>query len=261
MHFIVKTSGRADFALKELNISTRGIKNLFEEGRVLKGKKKLKQGEPVAIGEKLEILFPEEDASGFDLEIVHEENDFLIINKPTAIHSVSVKLSNISIEGELKKKYPNYKMISRLDLETSGLIIALKDGIKKDKFVEIKKGYQALTKGKPELGLITAPIYLKRDADKVYLEEVKDSKRVDSATNVLAAKSYQNANLVEVEILSGARHQIRVHLASLGEPLIGDYKYGSKENLLDYIPDSIRPFLLHAFKVTFKDGQVITKEI
>lgn len=170
-----------------------------------------------------------------DLEIVYEDNNILIINKPTNIEVTG----NNSLTTLIHKKYSSFEFLPmpchRLDRNTTGLIIFAKNelslNILLDKFKnhEIEKHYLALVHGIPEIPKRKMESYLFKDSSKslVYISDTPKkgySKIITSYT--LLEKYSNNTSLLDIEIETGKTHQIRAHLAHIGLPIIGDGKYG-----------------------------------
>lgn len=201
-------------------------------------------------------------------EILYEDKDLLVINKPAGmmVHSTDCQLP--TVVDWLLKNYPEIKnvgddpearpgIVHRLDKDTSGVMIAARnqkafDYLKK-LFQEhkIKKTYIALVWGKvtPKSGIIEKPIGLKSGTIKrtTYLKSARMIKEAKTAYKVLKFIKLkdQDFTLLEVEPLTGRTHQIRVHLASISHPVVGDKLYGKSKVLkLD------RQFL-HAASVEF----------
>lgn len=197
------------------------------------------------IGDEVVIEIPAEE--GFEtlaavdepLTIVHEDEHFLVLNKPFGVASIpSVNHSNTManfVKGYyVKQDYENQQVhiVTRLDRDTSGLMLFAKHGYahaRLDKQLQkksIEKRYFALVKGKGELakeGEIIAPIA--RDEDSIITRRVaKGGKYAHTSYRVVA--SYGEIHLVDIRLHTGRTHQIRVHFSHIGFPLLGDDLYG-----------------------------------
>ncbi len=204
----------------------------------------------------------------YHLDIVHEDEDILIVNKPVGLLTHPDK-------SEYKKTLSSYvnvylsdyasrtfkpASIQRLDKNTSGLIIFAKnyDTLKRMNELlrkrEIKKYYLTVVEGLME-GEREVKGYIVKDErsnrSTLYNNSVKDSKQVHTIFRTL--KSNEKFSLLEVELLTGRSHQIRASLEAIGHPIVGDKKYGGK-SLKD-----VERYLLHAYKVEF-EGKEYAKE-
>ena len=197
------------------------------------------------IGDRVTIDIPAEE--GFEtleaidrsLDILYEDDHFLVLNKPYGVASIpSVNHSNTIanfIKGYyVKQGYENQQVhiVTRLDRDTSGLMLFAKHGYahaRLDKQLQrksIEKRYFALVKGNGDLepeGEIIAPIA--RDVDSIITRRVaKGGKYAHTSYKVVA--SYEDIHLVDIQLHTGRTHQIRVHFSHIGFPLLGDDLYG-----------------------------------
>ena len=197
-----------------------------------------------------------------DLNIIYEDEDILVINKPAdmPVHPSAGNYENTLANGIAwyfaeKGEDFVYRCINRLDRDTSGLTIVAKHAVSAAilgqmvrakaeqglKAPGIHRTYLALVEGKvvPVSGVIDAPIARQEDR---CLRRVVDFKRGDRAvTHYRVLTGWQTGNaqkfrsLVKLQLETGRTHQIRVHMAYLGHPLVGDFLYNPAygENQID----------------------------
>jgi 23S rRNA pseudouridine1911/1915/1917 synthase len=203
----------------------------------------------------LEIYLPEKENPNIisvdkPLEIVYEDKHLLIVNKPVNLSTQpSKKYAEDNLIGRIKHYYQkagikaNIHIVTRLDFGTSGLVLVAKNAhlhyLLQE--TEIEKVYVAETEGHLEKkeGRITFPI--KRLAgDRLRRTAAEDGKA--SLTLYRVLKEFPETSLLELIIKTGRCHQIRVHLATLGHPVVGDKLYGKGGEILR----------LHAYQLHFK---------
>ena len=258
MNYIVEkedTSKRLDVYLSEKNadITRSYIKNLIDEGKILVNSKKVKSGYKVKFNDSIDVEIVEKQAENIvpediPLNIVYEDDDIIIINKEkgmvvhpangnytgTVVNSLmnSHKDSLSSINGVIRPG-----IVHRIDKDTSGIIVVAKNDkahkILADQFKvhSIKRKYIALVKGiiKENNITIDKPIGRStRDRKKMAITD-KNSRRAVTHISVLKRFYTSNVTLIEAELETGRTHQIRVHMASLHHPLVGDEVYGKRD--------------------------------
>ncbi len=172
------------------------------------------------------------------LDIIYEDDNILVINKPVNIEVVGEN----SLTNIVHKLYSDsgFKPMPchRLDRNTTGLILYAKNSealeILLDKFKkhEIEKHYKALVYGIPKENSKRMESYLFKDNKKsmVYISDIPKKGYVKIITSyTILEKKQDNTCVLDIEIETGKTHQIRAHLAHLGFPIIGDGKYGKND--------------------------------
>ncbi len=231
------------------------------DGQLVRPKYSVKPGQRIEViippPEKLELV-PEE----VPFEILYEDEDLAVINKPpgivvhpaaghtrgTLVHGLLAKLKGLSgIGGELRPG-----IVHRLDKDTSGLLVIAKNDLthqaltKQFKAREVKKVYLALVHGVPRKkeGRIDLPI----GRHPVHRKKMSTKARVsrEAVTLWRVIKTFKKAALIEAQPLTGRTHQIRVHLAAIGHPIVGDPLYGGQRPQGPKAPRQ----MLHAFKLS-----------
>lgn len=236
------------YFLKNFGLSERYISSLrkqagliFKNNEIANTKTPLKKGDKIKLAlttTKKTIIKP----NNLKLDIVYEDEFLLIVNKPSLLSSSPSKShydENLAgaIVNYMYKKDANFvlRMINRLDKDTSGMIIVAKDLITYSKINNIDKTYHAIVSGKIEKNLV-----IDKPIKTINNEGINEIKRVISAdgrsakTFVTPIKPLNDATLVKIKLEQGRTHQIRVHLSSIGHPLIGDNVYGVKSNLISH---------------------------
>lgn len=185
------------------------------------------------------------------LNILYEDNHYMVLNKPSGLKTIPTgyndfkSLYNAVLSYFIKNKIDGtIHFINRLDKDTEGLLIVAKDkysaAILSKNLCNINKYYIAECSGIiKENGIIDAPIK-KGDG----IKRVVDSTGKKSITEYEVIRIKDNTTILKLKLLSGRCHQIRVHLSSIGHPIIGDSLYGSgtKLHLTSYILDFVDPF-------------------
>ncbi|MFA4999154.1 MAG: RNA pseudouridine synthase [Parcubacteria group bacterium] len=216
-----------------------------------------------------------------EIKIIYESPDFVVLNKPAGVlmHGVKIKSDKIREEPTLAdwitKKYPEIEkvgddpktrpgIVHRLDKETSGVVVVAKTQeyfeYLKNLFGEkgIMKKYIALVHGevKSDKGIIEKPIGIKSGTVKRTIHGGKMIK--EAITEYKVIKRYEGYTLLEASPKTGRTHQIRVHLASIGHPVVGDKLYGGKKEKRSLLKPE-RQFL-HAAEIKFeaKPGELVT---
>lgn len=188
----------------------------------------------------------------FEHNIIYEDENLIAINKPEGLASIhSNNGKELNLQSLLQEKYNcKFFVLHRLDKEVSGIILYAKNS-KTHKFIntqfqirEVKKTYIALVHGevKEKSGLINKPIKEFGSGRMGVDETGKESK---TFFNVI--KNYNKYTLLELQPLTGRKHQLRVHLYSIGHPIVGDLKYGDK-----LIQKNYPRLMLHAESISLK---------
>ena len=239
-------------------------KNITLNGKKAEGKEKLLSGDAISLflsDETIASFKQAVDVKEYEtayaklkgIEVLYEDEHVVIMNKPAGILSQKAKEGDISVNewliGYLLKKgavtntgLSTFKpsVCNRLDRNTMGLITGAKTlagSQKLNRLIssrEVKKFYRLIVKGRMDPATHKGELlegYLTKDekSNKVTLSPQKTGEDASYIqTRYYPVKSFSDRTLVEVELITGKSHQIRAHMASIGYPLLGDYKYGDK---------------------------------
>jgi len=242
------------------SIIKRGGGRLLLDGRPTKTVDEIKQGQ------KITVIMPNEESneilpfSDLPIDVLFEDDNFLVVNKPAGVTSVPGKADRETtmvnrVKGYLRSTgavdlVPH--VVTRLDRFTSGVALLAKHRFahglldKALKTHSVDKRYYAIVDGilEDDYGMVDAPIG--RMDDDFIRREVRDDGK-NSQTEYWVVKRFANQTLVRVQLLTGRTHQIRVHFKYIGHPLVGDEIYGGP---LDRGADRQ---MLHAYWISWFD--------
>lgn len=191
------------------------------------------------------------------LSILYEDRDILVVEKEAGLLTVSSEkvventayfLLNEYVRKGNQKSRNRVFIVHRLDRDTSGIIVFAKTESAKlflqDEWQNFQKKYIAVVHGKmPEKDGIITSYLAENSIHKMY--SVTDPEKGKLAkTGYKVLRESAKYSLLEIDLLTGRKNQIRVHLADKGNPVIGDKKYGIKEK-------GIKRLTLHAYSITF----------
>jgi 23S rRNA pseudouridine1911/1915/1917 synthase len=268
LHFKVEEAGeRLDKYVAKAcpDLSRSQGQKLIHDGSIKVNSQTAKSSYKLEAGDAVEVNFPPPtvpdrlSAEAIPLQILYEDKDLLVIDKPAGMtvhpapgnrqHTlVNAVLGHIPDLEAGEASRPG--IVHRLDKDTSGLILVAKNNLAHMRLAEqfknrtVTKVYQALVRGHltPGEGTIEARIGRNpRDRKRMAVAE----RGREARTEYKVLKYLGNFSLVEVRPKTGRTHQIRVHLAAIGFPIVGDSTYGGKSELLS------RQFL-HAHKLAFQ---------
>ena len=189
------------------------------------------------------------------IKIVYEDRNIIVVNKESGLLTIGTNkerdrtLYN-EVKAYVKKQYPKNKIfiVHRLDKDTSGLVLFAKSELEKKKWQsiwnEVSRKYYAIVEGKLKnnQGKIELKLYETKSLDVVVNNKLGKS----CITNYRVIDSNNSYSLLEIDIKTGRRNQIRASLDYIGHPIIGDKKYNSTKNPLKRLG-------LHAYLLEYKD--------
>ena len=246
---------------KEFDFSTRLLAKLIKNKQILLNGFSVDTRNEISINDEIIVkLDLEEDNSNIvptkmNIEIIYEDEWFLVINKPAgiAIHPSRMHYTDSLSNGiryyfdkiGLKKKV---RPVNRLDFDTSGIVIFAKCEYIQECFIKqmnnktFKKEYLAIVNGilENKKGSISFPIARKEGS---IIERCVSDIGQPSVTHYEVLNTFENYSLVKCYLETGRTHQIRVHFAAISHPLIGDTLYGNPSDL-------ISRQALHSYKIS-----------
>ena len=227
----------------------------------------------VHTGDTVLVKLPEEQSENIRpkeiaLDIVYEDEYLIAINKPSGMPTHPSRGNSLTTlaEGVMAYFYPEsfvFRAVNRLDRDTSGIVIIAKDAVTADKLSkEMKRGgfvkkYSALVSGvpSPEKAIIDAPIERAEEGN-IKREVRPDGKRAVTEYKVIRVLDDGNS-ILDITLHTGRTHQIRVHMAYIGHPLLYDFLYGERVEGENY--------KLHARSIEFthpftNEKMILTKD-
>ena len=262
-----------EFLKEELELSSRLIRRAAIEKRIFVNKEAVRMRKVLHTGDIVEVKLERVESQNIipekmELNIVYEDEDILVLNKPpyTVVHPTRGYPTGTLANGVLyyfNETNQNciVRLVSRLDMDTSGLIIIAKNQYahmalsKEMQLNHLEKRYLAVVHGhlQEEEGTIDLPIFKPEDEESIF-KRIIDERGQRSITHYKVVKKFKDATLVECLLETGRTHQIRVHLSHIGHPIYGDTLYGYGEEEKELIPRQA----LHAYGLDFKSPR--TKE-
>ena len=190
-----------------------------------------------------------------NLPIIFENEEFIVINKPSGLLSIasdkekgSTAYRMLTDYVQQKDKHNRIYVVHRLDEDTSGVLMVAKNEKIRDLLQEnwnnlvSKRGYFAIVEGQMKEKSGTIKSYLKKNSQNMMYSSKKAGDGQLAITHYKVIAESENYSLLDVNIDSGRKNQIRVHLGDLGHHIIGDDKYGNPSN-------PIKRLGLHAYEL------------
>jgi len=281
MEFTTDASGRLDalIASQDDSLSRSKIQKAIKEGSVTvngkvvkKSSQQIKQGDSIAVEEsESRITNHESHITPVDLhlEVLFEDDAVIVINKPAgyAVHpghsmeenetTILHGIAHLFAERNIPFS-PDSTLVHRLDKPTTGCMVIAKDdnsfAALQRQFEErtTEKKYIAIVSGVPEHTEATIDAPIGRNlTDRTKMSVLKTSVSRDAKTTYRVLDATSDCALVECDLLTGRTHQIRVHLSSIGHPILGDVPYGSPANKKLSEHYSVSGLCLHARTIAF----------
>ena len=193
----------------------------------------------------------------YDLNIVYEDKNYLVVDKKEGLLTISTSNENKNNEETLYKlvrKYLNNKkeyafIVNRIDKETSGLVIFAKNEKLKN---DLQKDWNNIVKSRKYIAIVSG--YIEKDGqidnylyeDKLTFVHSTKTGGKRAITNYKVIKTNKKYTMLDINIETGRKNQIRVHMSEMNHPIIGDKKYYSKDN-------SLKRLCLHHYEISLID--------
>lgn len=260
-----------EYLKAEMGLSSRLIRGAALDKRILVNNNPVKMNYVLKADDNILIDLKKKESQNIepekiDIDVVYEDSDIIVVNKrPNMVVHPTKRYQSGTLANALLYYFKEtdqdciVRLVSRLDMDTSGLIIIAKNQyahmeLSKDMQQNaIEKRYLALVHGHMDQmeGTIDKPIY--RPEVEGNMRRVVDERGQRSITHYKVVERLKDADLVECLLETGRTHQIRVHLSHLGHPIYGDTLYGFEEDA-----QLISRQALHAYGLNFKSPR--TKE-
>ncbi len=267
------------FLTQTMEASRSQIQRLIKQGAITLNGKQVKSGEMLESGDS--IFYPEIELSAYVkvgvapvLDILYEDDDLLVINKPAGllVHEALKDERRATVVDAILERYPEVihvgddptrpGIVHRLDKDVSGLMVIAKT---QAAFDSLKKQFQNRTIHKEYLALVYGTLPKETDTIELKIDRSKNKGRMvartgsqngkEATTIYDVLKRYSTATYVNVKILTGRTHQIRVHFQAIGYPIVGDKLYKVRGMKFREVP--LPRLFLHSHKLTIRlmDGK------
>lgn len=255
-------------------LSRARIQRLIADGHVLVGGRPQKSHHRVGASERVQLRIPPATPLGLTpeaipLDILHEDDDLLVVNKPAGmvVHPGAGRITGTLVHALLAhcRSLPGIGgverpgIVHRLDRETSGVLVVAKTEAAHQSLSRqfkgrlVKKRYLALVHGevRQESGRIEAAIG-RREHDRKRMGVRREGGR-EARTAYRVVRRLPGMTVLEVDLETGRTHQIRVHLAHIGHPVVGDQVYGGRREQRRAASGLLRADrqMLHAWRLGF----------
>jgi 23S rRNA pseudouridine1911/1915/1917 synthase len=229
-------------------VSRSYLQKLLKEEAVLVNQKPVKSNYKVGTLDKIQLSIPEAveleiEAEDMPLDIIYEDKDIILINKPKGmvVHPAAGHYSGTLVNGLMAHCKEDLSgingvmrpgIVHRIDMDTTGALIVCKNDVAHNSIAEqlkehsITRKYFAVVHGvlKQDEGTVSAPIG-RHPVDRKKMS-INEKNGREAVTHYRVLERYRQFTYVECQLETGRTHQIRVHLASIGHPLLGDSVYG-----------------------------------
>ena len=256
------------FVSEKTELTRSAATRLIEDGSVLVGGKSCQKNYRLRAGDAVEITLPEPEAcealpENIPLDVVWEDGDVIVVNKPVGmvVHPAPGNPTGTLVNALLWRCGESLSgiggvirpgIVHRIDKDTSGLLLVAKNDFShvalsaQIKAHTVDRAYRAIVIGgfREDGGTVEGPIG-RHPTDRKKMAIVQGGR--DAVTHWTVLERLRGATLIEARLTTGRTHQIRVHMASIGHPVLGDPVYGPKRSPYPVVGGQ----LLHAYRIGF----------
>jgi 23S rRNA pseudouridine1911/1915/1917 synthase len=234
---------------ENLNFSRRLSKRLELNDKIFINNSVVRLNKRISQGDILTIEFDEEEdeynAVSIPIDIVYEDSDLLVVNKPpfivvhpTKSHQDNTIANGVAYYFKEKGIQRKVRLVNRLDMNTSGIVIIAKNPYAHNELSNqmksntVDKYYYAIAEGiiEQDEGTINEPITRLNPEDIIRIVHPSGKECI---THFKVEKRMNNMTLVKLKLETGRTHQIRVHLKHIGHPIVGDALYGNESSIIN----------------------------
>lgn len=259
-----QTNTRFDQVLAELmpEYSRAKLQSWIKSGQIrlddreVKPKEKVLEGQQIVVDVTVEAVVGYEKAEAVDFEVVYEDDSLIVVNKPAGlvVHPAAGNYNNTLLNGLLYRypelsNIPRAGIVHRLDKDTTGLMVVARtlpahaDLVAQLQERTVSRHYHALVHGVMTAGN-TIESLIGRHPKNRQKQAVLALGGKEAITHYRVEERYSHHTLIRCELETGRTHQIRVHMAHAGYPLVGDPLYGGRPK----IPKGASQSLIHALQ-------------
>ena len=271
---LVWTAGADDsppaLLLRHVQVKSRGnVRALLARGQVsVDGRTATRFDHPVAVGSRVAVkAHVEEEVPGLPFPILYEDRDILVIDKPAGLLTIANEKEKVRTAYHMltdyvrqESKFGRVFVVHRLDRDTSGVVLFAKNEETKRAFQEdwdarvLRRGYRALVEGVPQPPEGEVRSFLRETRTHLVYSGAPGREAKEAVTLYRTLASGGGYALLEIDLKTGRKNQIRVHMSDLGHPIAGDRQYGARTRPLGRL-------CLHAHRLELIDPRSGEKRV
>jgi 23S rRNA pseudouridine1911/1915/1917 synthase len=273
----IQAGDRLDHALHQLlpDYSRSRIQQWIQQGFVCLNQQQCKPRQKVYSGDLIELDVPEQTVisdqpQAIEFDILYEDDDIFVVNKPAnlVVHPAAGHWDGTLVNGLLARdprlqQLPRAGIVHRLDKDTTGVMVVARNLVAHNWLVEqlqtrlVKREYIAIVRGVVTAGRSVETHIGRHPHNRKKMAVVDNGKA--AVTHFQVARKFTHHSLIKLQLETGRTHQIRVHMAHLQYPLIGDSVYGGRAHLPAKIDEAMMTMIrnfkrqaLHAERLSFE---------